>query len=582
MYDTLFINNFLLNFFSSFLFIIFNIYFSFIVDSNLLKKDIKLFTKYQPIIIFFFIFGFIALLFNILIGLNKYQYFTEILTFIIILQILYVVKEFNFIELFNFKNFKFSKIDFFIIVITVSLFLISILPITDADSISVHQNLSNEIYLNGLKNLDIEKNLGFTIYSNTQNLLIISPLLKSDNFGAQLNIIILIFFCIYKYKSNKNFILILLSCPLIIYFVSTQKLQLFFGILYLIIFIIINEKLIKSRVGLFLTIFLLFFYSSGNVSYILFTIPLYIYLLFNYKNNFSDLIIYSVLAFTLTILPIFIIKHIYFNNFLAPFFDSYIGSNNLIYNSLAYSLRATEGWLQNPSNLQIYLRPFISLKIFEFSSSLGIIFLFMLINIKLQKKLKFFPLVIIIIVLSTGQILPRYYLEAFLILSFYFNLNNIYLKFLTFSQNIGILIISIIFLKFAYFNMNVFFDKTNYMNKFSFSYFNSQQQKKLNIDENILDLTSVRPSLFYDKNIYSKRSLLLLKDKPEYDEYFKNFIKEKSIKYIISDNSEYLPECLKINKIKKINQIKAIRNFLIKPLNYESYLYEIKKDYCNN
>ena len=115
MYDTLFINNFLLNFFSSFLFIIFNIYFSFIVDSNLLKKDIKLFTKYQPIIIFFFIFGFIALLFNILIGLNKYQYFTEILTFIIILQILYVVKEFNFIELFNFKNFKFSKIDFLLL-----------------------------------------------------------------------------------------------------------------------------------------------------------------------------------------------------------------------------------------------------------------------------------------------------------------------------------------------------------------------------------------------------------------------------------------------------------------------------------
>ena len=96
-----------------------------------------------------------------------------------------------------------------------------------------------------------------------------------------------------------------------------SKIAIIFGILYLIIFIIINEKLIKSRVGLFLTIFLLFFYSSGNVSYILFTIPLYIYLLFNYKNNFSDLIIYSVLAFTLTILPIFIIKHIYFNNFFS-------------------------------------------------------------------------------------------------------------------------------------------------------------------------------------------------------------------------------------------------------------------------
>lgn len=580
MYELIFTNNFVINFFNSFLFIIFNIFFSYLIHLYLRERNFILIKNYQPLIIFFLFFSIIALIFNLLILFNNYQYFNTTLILVFALQFLFIIKYFSLLKKIKIKLIEISRVDKFIILLLVSLYLISILPISDADSISLHQNLSNEIYLRGLKNLDLEKNLGFAIYSNTQNLLIISPILNSDNFGAQLNIIILIFFFIYKFRENKNFILIILSCPLIIYFISAQKLQLFFGILYLLIFIIVNEKLIKSKFGLFITIFLLIFYSSGNLSYILFTIPLYIYIFLNYKKEWIKIIYYSAISFLFTILPVFLIKHIYFSNFLAPFFDQHFGNNNFYYHALSYSLRATEGWLENASNFQIYYRPFISFNLSELSSSLGIIFLFMLININLQKKTKFFSLIIIVIVISTGQILPRYYLEAFLILSYYFKLNKFYLKALTISQNLIILAVSLIFINIVYFNMNVVSNKDEYMNNFSFSYFNSIQQKELNIEDNILDLTSARPSLFYNDNILSARTLILLKNYPEFDKYFKKLIDEKSIKYIILDNKKNIPACLKLSKIKDINQVKAIRNFLIKPLRSTSSIFKIQNNNC--
>ena len=130
--------------------------------------------------------------------------------------------------------------------------------------------------------------------------------------------------------------------------------------------------------------------------------------------------------------------------------------------------------------------------------------------------------------------------------------------------------------------MNVVSNKDEYMNNFSFSYYNSIQQKELNIEDNILDLTSVRPSLFYNDNILSARTFILLKNYPEFDKYFKKLINEKSIKYIISDNKENIPACLKLSKIQDINQVKAIRNFLIKPLRSTSSIFKIQSNNCES
>ena len=112
--------------------------------------------------------------------------------------------------------------------------------------------------------IDLNQNLEFTLLSNTEILLIISPILKSDNFGSQLNLITLLFFIILNFRNHKNFSLILLSCPLIIYFISTQKLQLFFAILFLLLFILINKNLIKKKSELFILILLLTLFTLTN------------------------------------------------------------------------------------------------------------------------------------------------------------------------------------------------------------------------------------------------------------------------------------------------------------------------------
>jgi len=579
MYEIIFTNNFYLNFLNSLLFISFNVFFSYKLHQNLLEKKLISIQISSPLIILFVVFTFISIFFNFLILTNNYQYFRHVLMGILFFQLIYLIKFVDLPKKINFKLIKTDKIELFIIFILTILYLISILPISDADSIALHQNLSNEIYFRGLENLDIEKNLSFTIFSNTQNLLIISPILNSDNFGAQLNIIVLIIFYFFTFRDKKNFILILLASPLIIYFISTQKLQLFFGILYLLIFIIVNEKLIKTKLDLFLTIFLLIFYASGNISYILFATPIFIYLLFQQKQNWKNLFFYSFVSFLLILLPILVIKQVYFQNFLAPFFDNIIGTNNLLFNAYSNSVRSTGGWLDNPANLELYLKPFISFDVSSFTSSLGIIFLLMLFNIKLQSKLKYFPLIIILLVISTGQILPRYYLEAFLILAYYFNINNILSKIIISSHNFLIIIISLGYIYFSYYELNVVQNKTEYMKKFSYSYFNSLEQKKNRLDANILD-TVGRPSTFFEQNIFSKRTLNIIKQYKNNDEYFAKFIRNNSIKYIVKHKSDNLPSCLNLEKIGETKRKLAVRNFLRKNKAQSNDILIIKSNNC--
>ena len=578
MYEILFTNNFFINFLNSFFFIIFNILFSYVVHYNLLKKNHIIIKEYQPLFILFFIFAVISILFNFLILTNNYQYFRETLILILLFQLLYISSHINLVKKINFKFFKVNKVNLFIFLALIIFYLISILPISDADSIALHQNLSNEIYLEGFRNLEIEKNLPFTIYSNTQNLLIISPILNSDNFGSQLNLIILIFFCFFSFKNNKNFILILLACPLIIYFISAQKLQFFFGILYLVIFIIVNDKLIKNKISLFLTIFLLFFYSSGNISYILFAVPLFIYLFIEKKRDWKEIIIYSTISFLIIFLPLLIIKQIYFQNFLAPFFDNILGTNKLLYNAYSYSIRSTAGWLENPTNFELYLKPFLSFSISGFTESLGIIFLLMLLNFKLQHRTKYFPLIIILLVISTGQILPRYYLESFLILAYYFNIQSLLPKLVISSYSALIVTISLGFVYFAYFDSNVIQNKTNYMNKFSYSYFNSQEQKKIKLEGNILDAVG-RPSTFFKKKIFSRRTLNIVDQYENNNEYFGKFIKNNSIEYIIGYKNDNFPSCLIMEKIGETKRKLAVRNYLRKN---EAQIHNILKINSNN
>lgn len=588
MYGLIFSNNFVLNFLTSFLFINFNFFFSYCVfkKNNAINKN--LINTYQPLIYFFFTLATISAIFNFLIIVNAHSYFREVLVFIIIGQFIYIYKNFYLLKINYFNLIEFNKINYLIFFILFAFFFISILPITDADSIALHQNLPNNIYIKGLNNINIERNLSFTIFSNAHSLLILSPTLNSDNFGAQLNILTLIYFLFSKFKRNKNFSVILLSCPLIIYLISVQKLSLFFAILFLIIFIQVHEKKINSKFDLFLIIFLITFYSSGNASYILFSIPIFLYIIIQKKEDWKKITLYSILSFLVILFPLFFIKQLYFKNILAPFLDNFFGQSNILYNAYSYSIRSTDGWLLNPSNFKLYTIPFIPSDLSTLSSSLGIVFLIMLLNLKLNKKTKFFPLIIIFLVLITGQIIPRYYLEAFLILSYYYNPKSFVSKVSIFLQIFFNITLSLGFIYFAYIKYNVINYKYDYMKRYSFTYFNSLEYKKINIKENLLNLVEPRDSIFFNDNMFSVRTINIIdvfnkksKENLEINNgYLNEFIMNNSIKFIITNNERKLPDCIETLKINEIKYKLSVRNYLKKSTYEKLDVLKIKSNKC--
>ena len=579
MYENTFNLEFLTNFLFGFVFILISILFSIKISKNVAIKKIFYFEEFQPLIIFFLIFSLYILIFNLTTLIN-YSLISELFFFIFFLKIIFIFK--NLSEIKNIFRFNINLDEKIIFTIFSILFLISILPLSDADSISIYQYLPNVIFNEGLKDINLQQNIEFTLLSNTEIILLISSILKSDNFGSQLNLFTLFFFVILSLKDHKNFFLIVLSSPLIIYLISTQKLQLFFGILFLLLFIIVNKNLFFQKKNYLIFLLLLFFYSSGKLSYILLTIPLFIYFFYNHKENWKIIILYSLCSFAIIYVPLLILKQIYFGNILSPFFDNILGQNLDIYKAFTYSIRSSEGWLDNPEDLSLYLRPFISFEISKLSSSLGLVFLLMLVNLKLQKETKFIPIILIILILVTGQILPRYYFEAFLLLAFFYKPQQPVIKFFIYSQVLVIFLISIIYVYFGYIKFDVIKDKSRYMSQFSYSFYNAQQHKKDDLDANTLDFSLDRHSIFFNKNLYSLRYLNILNNyNNQNDQNLTKFILDNSIKYLIVGSYKKIPKCLITDEIKETSRKKAVRNFLLKPKKNQYKIIEIKDNKCN-
>jgi len=580
MYEIVYNNSFLLNFITSFIFLLLLIIFSF-SNYTINNKSITLFGKFQPLAIFFITLSLIVFLFNIIIYLNIYKYLNFIFyLFILSLFIIwFFLADKKKIKIFH-KNI-FNKKSIIVICFFVIFFLVSILPISDADSIAIHQNLANYIYFYGLEAINLSKNFEFTTLSNSEILLIISPILKSDNFGSQLNFFSLLVFFIVSFKYNKSFIFFIFSCPLIIFLVSTQKLQLFFGILYLLLFILVHQNLIKKKIEIFLFIILLSFYASAKISYILIALPLFFYYLILNKKSLNLILIYSFTVFIFFFTPIFLIKYKFLGNPISPFFDNFFNDNNQLINSFALNLRSSEGWLGRALEVKIFLKPFmpLSLSPSNLSNNLGLLFLFQLFNYSLLKKTKFIPIIIIALIISTGQLLPRYYFEAFLLLSFFYkNDKNNLVNVIKFLQSSIILILSVLFLFNSYFKTNVIFEKNKFMNRFSYSFYNAQQYNKLNISENILSIPQDRQSMFLKNNIYGSRGVYVRSLYTDKSSVLISFVKENSIKYIVGANNITLPSCIVLNKIGDINQKKTVRNFLLhgKEISYNIYLIDIE------
>ena len=360
-------------------------------------------------------------------------------------------------------------------------------------------------------------------------------------------------------KKNLSFFEFLLSCPLFIFLISTQKLQLFFGLLFLVLFILVQKNKIKSRLELFLFVTLISFYASGKIYYILLSLILIVYFLIKNQNKIKDTFLFGLINFFLIFLPIFLIKYKFFGNPLAPFFDDIFGSSRSVFINYSLALRESQGWLSNYKNYLIYIKPFIPLTIGDLTNNLGLIFLLLFFNYKLQKELNFIPVIIIIIILFTGQILSRYYLSISLLIYFSFGNNNNLIKYIKYLQMLVVTIFATIFVYVSYINFKVVIDKSNYMNNFSYGYYNNSMHNKYYDKGNVLLLNQLRANIFSEDNVISRSYLDMSKT---YNNNYDKFIDEKNILYVISNNENSIQSnCFNLTNIEDFNGINASRNF---------------------
>jgi len=573
MNDNFFFDNFFFNFIPSFIFLIINFFASFVLSQKNYIFEIK---SINPYIIFSIIISFYVFLINLLFLFNFTEYLQSLvfsLAFVTLLVSTISYRSKFFSSLSEIKNNNKLILAFLFI-----FFLISIMPISDADSIALHLNIPGQIINYEELNSDLKKNLENILISNTETLLTLSYVFKSDNFGSQLNLFaLLIFFIIFK--KNKFFFYLLLCSPLIIFFVSTQKLQLFFGLLYLNLFILVYENKLKSNFDYFLFIFLLTFYSSGKLTYILFSIFLFLFFLFKNKKNLKIIFLFLLICFFIHQFPILLYKFILFDNPFTPLL-SYDFKDKEILSAFTHSIRASEGWLGNFTPEMIF-RPFIVFNISTLTTIFGLAFIFLLFDFKRIRQLFFLPYLIIISILLLGQLLPRYFLEAFLLMAFYANYKMIY-RVINIFQGFLVILFSVFFLFNSFFHLQKdSWSKKDFYRKFTYTYLNSELLKKKKINENILVMPFDRDSIFFDKNVYSSRYINVLTSyNGQYQENLKKFIKDANIKFIIFDNSSRVNDCIVVDIFDEINFKRATRNYLINEKEYNFKIGKIVKNDC--
>jgi hypothetical protein len=582
MYQSnLFFDNFFLNFFSSVAFIIINFLLSYALCQKKFfnKKEIIFKNKDLEIfLIFVTIISLYTFLINLTLLFNFTQYLKLLVFFLLFFVLFYLI---FFTDLKSYKYLTTKKIYFnkYYLIFFLIFFLISIMPLSDADSVAVHMLIPAQIFQEGILSNDSLKFLENVMITNTETVLTLSYIIKSDNFGSILNFsTLIIFFLAFR----KNFFyFILFCCPLIIFFISTQKLQLFFGLIYLSLFILVYENKIKSNFEIFLFIFLLTFYSSGKLTYILFSAFLFVFFLYKNRNYIKISIVFLVISFFVHQFPILLYKYLLFENPVAPFFDDYFKKRE-IYNALVYSLKSTDGWYGNLNFSNIY-RPFITFDLYQLTTTFGILFPFLLIDLKANKKLFFIPYLIIISIIVSGQLMPRYYLEAFLILIFYARNYNFY-KIINIIQGFFVILFSTGFIYFSFLNLQKDnWSKESFNNEFTYTYYNANLLNKKIKDNNILLVSYDRDSLFFEKNIYSSRYLNTLNSFTDnYDENFSNFLTDANIKYVVyhHENQSSIPSCVKLKNFNELYFKHAIRNYLIQNSKQKFIIGEIVKNDC--
>ena len=519
---------------------------------------------------------------SILIGIyqNFISYLLILLIFLIPLFLIEDLRKIKFIDLFKNK----------LLIIFIPIFLISMLPASDPDSLDYHLGVAKSWMLAG----NIEQNsnwLHYRLGSYGEIINIFSILFFGSKLLAILKafssfVIVNYFYENYKnYKNLNIFIIGFISSPIFIFFIASQKPQ-FFGYLLLIFSLI---YLIKKKFNIII-ILILAYVSAIKFSFIPVVLLIYLFLLIEYKNFFKKISIYIFIFSVMFWLPILIKNFYFYQNPLSPFFENLLNDNpNMIIYNFAEMLR-NYGDIYSSTYLQI-LNIIIPFKSSSFTTTLGVGFLLILfVDYKktINKKLILLALILIIFNYTLGQFSNRYiYLSYFLILFCYLNsksgkFKNI-INLSIYSQFFFVYSIILFFLITNFFSLLFTDSSNNFLKKYAYQ-FNETQWLNENIKDEVYS-SDIRAKSLLTSNHFTHEFIYYL-DKENFNQNFLIFLKEKNITKIslLQDDSLIYKRFANCKKNVKVQEfLLSKRNFLSKKERYfrEIFDLDLNNQNCN-
>lgn len=363
----------------------------------------------------------------------------KILIVIPIIAILLSIKNYN-ILIYKIKSIK-PNIYFIPLIL---FFLLCLSPVSDSDSLDYHLGYG----LNVVNNNSFSPRYDWTHYmlsSHREFLNLFGILIGSPNFMhlvqfSSIFIILISFVYIKKrFNSKFNYYLFLYSTPLLLWFVTSNKSQLFISATFLLVFILFIELLKNYNNKNIFCILIFLTYSVVNKSS--FIVPgffVFLMLIFYLKDHQKKYFIYfSLVTFIFLIFP-FIFKNYYFyQDPFPPMFESFKENPSKSILSFKHSISTDNAGFLRLSGFEKLLVPILLVvptKIALFTALIGIGFLNILLCFKINFKkienqyLIFFIITTFISFILINNFQPRYYLEIYWAIGLLFLINYNFIK----------------------------------------------------------------------------------------------------------------------------------------------------------
>lgn len=447
--------------------------------------------------------------------------------------------------------FKKEKSLLLIILIFFLLLLISASPITHADSVDYHfLGALNLINLGHFHKEILPMHLN--LVSIGEIIISLGLVLKAEQFSAMIQTISLLAL-IPLFKNKNSFLILILTCPITFFLVSSPKPQLIFCISSLLIFSLLSnysKNFSKDQLKIIFPLILLVLSINtlSKYSFLLSSTLLGIFLF--YRMYEKKLLAYSILnliiIFLITFLPNWLFRYENFNTNLIDIIQSPLPIN--IYGYERFHNLLSGGSIS-------ILGVFFPKDLQTFSTTYGpLILLFPFLttkNVWNYKKELSIVLIFYTFVFIFGSNLPRFLYEGFLWLTYLISRNvNIKSIFLKVFNKIIILQAIIIIPVYIFFVISIFpasiFENLKYkiLSKTVYGYELAEWTNK-NLNNNDILLSSHRSiSLYKNKTFSNLFTRQIDIDKKEAIEYFK-FLKEKKVNRILFYGKELDKEIYK-------------------------------------